>query len=85
MELIELKLKETTETHYIFDIKVKSFSLFKKYKIKTYECFRDIRFSQSKFIKNGKDLHCKWLEIDGSINAILSKKDKNYKKNSIDK
>ena len=79
MKLIELELINETPTTYIFTIKVETTSFWGKPVIETIDCFRVKRELQSKFMSTGDCIFHKWLYLDNSINAILSKDVKMYK------
>ena len=77
MKLLELIFEEKTKEYYFFNITIeRSFLGFKT--TKTYDCQRCIKNSQSRFISNGQLVFLKHLYLDDSINAILSKINKNY-------
>lgn len=79
MILKEFILKEVTNTHFIFTLKIQfTYFLFFK-KIKYIDCFRQFDSVQSRFMNDGTCIYTKYLNFDNTINAILSKVNKNYK------
>ena len=79
MKMIELIIIEKTDKSYFFKIIIEKkafFGLFKK--IEVFNCFKDLNNTQSRFTENGQTLFNKFLNLDSSINALLSKSNKNY-------
>lgn len=82
MKLIELYIIETTSTHYIFTIKVETTGFWGKKTIESFDCTQGINtlIKRSRFISNGESIYHTWLYLDNAINAILSTKNKTYKR-----
>lgn len=79
MEILELYNVQETNEATLFTLKVKMRGFWGS-RIKTFDCFRPKGERLSKFIDTGECLFWVQLNIDESINAILSTANKTYKK-----
>lgn len=78
MKLLKFTYQEETETIHFFRLKIELTNFWGKKTIKEIDCFREKKLIQSSFLKDGKSVFWKYLELDNAINAILTKKDKSY-------
>lgn len=80
MELIQLKVTEENRLYYYFTITIENTNWWGKKTTQNYNLYKQKTKTQSRFISSGDTVFRKWLDLDDSINAILSKENKFYKR-----